>query len=1142
MEMKRSRVTDELLNGQDENIFTSKNSLHKGLQQYFTPRKIAEFASHVIEPDTNAVVIDLTAGTGNLLKPYAERYTSALCIGIEIDKSNIPPHTDNSKIANADLSKLYPYLKAVDFKADIIALNPPFSLFWELPELTGSEDKKIESQRATILIGYELLSGLGAGYFIASRSTFEKSLSTDERIMRKVFATIHMQNIFLPYSNVESTICFFANGVEERRIEIETSTLDFNSPEIDTLLEKETETLKQSIGLHRIYIDTNNGDEERKGKFERFKAALSEYKRQQSKKVQTHNIEIKNGKLSVSISNFQYFIINTKLSDEERSLINEMKGVALSYFAFNTQARKLLSKVIEQDKLLTISPKAQQAIEKAIDHADFILAPYYALKPQQRLAYLENIDQIKCTKDLNRNKKSFKSGKFYPVTVNTSIATENYERMKFNRDSELARLGFGGREEKTRMVKVSKNLSISIDGENFTESKKDIETVIQHFELPDPKDIRTKNPTLYARLRARLEGGEFGKFTLKKFQIEDLSRLAMKDSGVLSWEQGLGKTRGALAWTRLRNSHKVLIVVPQDLKKQWIAEANALGIVIEEIKSYTDARRVSKLGASNGEPKYFIIHYELLKGTRQHDKLKEFHVDPKKRYCPNCKSIDAWNGYVCSGCEFKNCVDDTNCPGCNSTRNEGWNGRSCKHCSFALYEVRVKGMYALLKKAFDTIIVDEGVKIKSKDSLQGIAVRSLHAKNRLLLSGSPIKGWITDAFWLLHWTLGNASARFPYHYKGGTEKFLDDFGVFEYTAEEFRKSLSKGKRKLLPEISNLSLLWKLFAPSIIRRKKVETGELLVDKHIHKIKLNFTQDQKRVYDWWIANFSTWFASTHESKFSARGGSAFGGKGSQIEYMKAILGQLWKLRLSATVPASGLLMKDEQGEKGSSNFTEKTLFIARKVKEIVSANEQAVVFTSLQDYGEFLQELFKEFHVGSRLVNGNVNPRKRSEVIAAFKQGEFPILIAGTEAVNLGHNLDNANHIIMCDYIWEHSTTRQAIDRVHRLTSTKDVHVYLLYIEKSIDEKQLRLIENKGKSSDLALDGELIEQHENEIDFLKIAKEILREHDFSRNHAIPEELVEKQARAIFDGVTDPVVMQPEPEHSTIFVEAEQLSLFA
>jgi SNF2 family DNA or RNA helicase len=1124
MEMKRSRVTDELLTVQSENIFTSKNSLQKGLQQYFTPTKIAQFASRVIEPENNAVIVDLTAGTGNLLKPYAEQNDSALCLGIEIDKSNIPTHTENLKVANVDLSKVYPYLRAVDFKADIVALNPPFSLFWDLPELTGNPDKKIESQKATILVGYELLSALGTGYFIASRSTFEKTLNTDEAIMGRVFATIHMQNLFLPYSNVESVLCFFSNDVTEKRIKQYASTFDFNVPDIDAVLETEQEHLQRFMDSNRIYINTHNEEEEKKEKSDRFKAALTEYKRQQSKKAQSFNIEIRNGKFSVSLSNFQFYVINTKLSEEEQSLINEMKGVALSYFAFNTQARKLLTKVIEQDKLLTISPNAEQAIEKAVQKADFTLTPFYSLKPQQRLAHLENIDQIKCIKDLNLKKKSFKAGKFYQVKVTTTIATDYYERMKYSKESE--------QDKKTEMVKVSKNLSIEIDEHTFTESKKDIEAIIQHFELPDPQDVRSKNQALYAKLKTRLEGNEFSGYTFKQFQVEDLSRLAMKESAVLSWEQGLGKTRGALAWSKVRNSRKTLIVVPQDLKKQWIAEAKGLGIDIEEIKTYSDARRCSKYKFDN--PKWFIIHYELLKGTRQHDQYKLHRVDTSKKYCPNCKSIKTWNGTVCTDCEFKNIIDETNCPNCGSTRNEGWTGKTCKRCSFTLFELRVKGMYSLLKKAFDTIIVDEGVKIKSKDSLQGIAVRSLHAKNRLLLSGSPIKGWITDAFWLLHWTLGNASARFPYHYKGGTEKFLDDFGVFEYTAEEFRKSLSKGKRKMLPEISNLSLLWKLFAPSIIRRKKVETGENLVDKHIHKIKLNFTQDQKRVYDWWIDNFSAWFESTHDSKIS----------GTQIEYMKAILGQLWKLRLSTTVPASTLLMKSDEGEKGVSNFTEKTLFIARKVKEIIDAKEQVVIFTALQDYGEFLQGLFLEAQIGSRLVNGNVNPRKRSEVIAAFKQREFPILIAGTEAVNLGHNLDNANHIIMCDYIWEHSTTRQAIDRVHRLTSTKAVNVYLLYIENTIDEKQLKLIENKGKSSDLALDGELIDQDEIEIDFLKIAKEILRDHDFSRNHTVPEQVIEDQVRTIFSLSIDekPEDRQIESKEPFYILETEQLSLFA
>ena len=83
-----------------------------------------------------------------------------------------------------------------------------------------------------------------------------------------------------------------------------------------------------------------------------------------------------------------------------------------------------------------------------------------------------------------------------------------------------------------------------------------------------------------------------------------------------------------------------------------------------------------------------------------------------------------------------------------------------------MWTLRKKPLYTYLKKMFDTVIVDEGVKIKSKYSLQGMSVRALHAENRLLLSGSPIKGWITDAYWLLHWTFGKRFAAVPLSLSG----------------------------------------------------------------------------------------------------------------------------------------------------------------------------------------------------------------------------------------------------------------------------------------------------------------------------------------------------------------------------------------
>jgi superfamily II DNA or RNA helicase/predicted RNA methylase len=1060
--MKRSSITNALLE-QEENIFVSKNTSTKGLAQYYTPLKIAAFMRDVIGLQSGCVM-DLTAGCGNLLAPFSVD-PDIMAVGVELDKSNIPKKTPECEIHNANLVELYPYLLKVEFQANAMVLNPPFSLFWTVPELTGTDEKKIESQLATILMAENLLTHSGHGAFVAEKSTWLNSISLKEEIKDHVYLVVTAKNMFLPHSKIECVICFFtghSDGIEPEQYEI-----DMDAPGIDKQLESALRLAKSVRRDHGLYPSEFVNEETKLDNVNRFRAAVAEYKVKKNAKKQVFNIDYVAGKLSLYISNFAQYRIEQDYDYAEKQLIEEMRGVSPSYFAFNTQARRQLFAMLENKNVLTISPAAKAAIDKAVVDADFILTPLYPLKPQQRLGYLEDIEKILCTKsfvhrpDEYRQKVLFEKGTMYDVKVSTTTFQEHYDKVS------------GGGEPK-EMVKVGKALVVDIGGVQFSEDGKDIQVIVDHFQIPDPKDVRHKKPELYERIKKRLESDEFKLFTWRDFQIEDLTRAAMKCSCILSWAMGLGKSRGAFGWAILRNARKTLIIIPQDLKKQWFEEAATLNIKLEEITSYTDILRIKQ--ADSG---FFLIHYELLKGGRRYDE----YVDGFESGVAIVKDKDGNDDVITFGAL---------CPACNSTRGDGWNGKSCRKCGYHVWTKRKKPLYSYLKHSFDTIIVDEGVKIKSKYSLQGMSVRALHADNRLLLSGSPIKGWITDAYWLLHWVLGNASPRFPYHYLGGTEKFLGDFGVFEYVAEEFRKTLSSGKKKLLPEIGNLHLLWKLFAPSIIRRTKEECGEVLVEKNIHRIKVNFTVEQKKVYDWWIDNFTDWYKNSHVTQMEDTG----------IEMKKMILGLLWKLRFSATAPASRLLPGEAgpgmektfyPGAVAKTNVTEKALFVISKVKEHVERGEQVVIFSSLQDNMHFLWTLLNRYGFKAEIANAETGPKKRGLLIHDFKQKRFSVLIAGTQAVNLGHSLDCASAVIMTDYEWDHSTTRQAIDRVHRLTSKKDVNVYMLYTEGGVDRKQLyEIIDRKGQSSDLALDGKLLENKDVNVDFFKIARELIHEH--------------------------------------------------
>ncbi|MFH0989919.1 MAG: DEAD/DEAH box helicase [bacterium] len=1076
VKMKRSTVTAELLE-QDESIFVSRNSHQKGLQQYFTPLKIAECIFNSLSFSTGCV-IDLTAGNGNLLQPFVDDGDpETVTLGIELDKGNIPKPTEQMRIVNANLPELYPFLLSVDFRPNVVVLNPPFSLFWKSPELTGSDDKSIESQEATILMGINLLASNGHGAFLVQKTSWQNSLSKVDEINDRVYMAATIRNAFLPHSKVETVLCFFAKKKVYADASEHDLDVDMNAVDVDYRLGLIQSAVIKARQFHRLWTSSYETKEAIEENDKRFRAAHAEYAERKKKKQQKFNIEFNGGRLTVHLSNYLEYILQKEYSQRERSILKSMHGLAPSYFAFNTQDRRDLLAMVQDKTLVTMSHGALEAINKAVADAEFILTPMYPLRPQQRLGYLELIDKIKCTRSfVHRGKNGnfqFESGAEYDVNVSSTDVQVHYVKER------------GANGLKTEMIKTKKALLVDIGGCYFSESQEDISLMINHFDVPDPLDVKSKKPKLYQRIRKRLESEEFEKFTLLEFQIEDLSRLCMKESCVLAWEQGLGKCRGSLAWSKVRNAKKALVVCPQDLKYQWIEEAKSLGIHLEEIRGYGDVKRIK-----NAKSGYWIIHYELLKGSRRLDELvPEFG-----------KAIQVEDDYD----EKWNAL----CPRCKAMRYDGWNGRSCKKCGYHCWLRRVKGMFSYLKHAFDTVIVDEGVKIKSKHSMQGIAVRSLHAKNRLLLSGSPIKGWITDAFWLLHWTLGDGSPRFPYRYVGGTEKFLDDFGVFEYVAEEFRKSLSKGRKKLLPEIGNLPLLWKMFAPSIVRRLKIDCGETLVKKNVHRIKVGFTKDQKRVYDWWIKNFSEWFKASHHTEM----------EDDAVKMKEMILGLLWKLRLTATIPNSRLLQgkpapgKEHEfflGEAGKSPYTEKAMFVLTKVKEYVDRGKQVVVFSALQDNMNFIKQLLTRYGIRSEVANADTIPVKRSMLIADFKKKNFSVLVAGIQAVNLGHNLDNASAVIMTDYEWDHSTTRQAIDRVHRFTSKEDIDVFMLYTDGGIDQKQLfEIIDLKGQSSDLALDGKLIDQEEVQVDFYKMAREIIKSHKMGTEGLLDEDDVEQK----------------------------------
>ena len=117
-------------------------------------------------------------------------------------------------------------------------------------------------------------------------------------------------------------------------------------------------------------------------------------------------------------------------------------------------------------------------------------------------------------------------------------------------------------------------------------------------------------------------------------------------------------------------------------------------------------------------------------------------------------------------------------------------------------------------------------------------------------------------------------------------------------------------------------------------------------------------------------------------------------------------------------------------------------------------------------------------------------------------------------------------------WTHLEVKQFVDRAWRLTSTKPVNVYVVYVPNMIGERKWELVKDKGEASDLALDGQLIEEPEPETNW----NEVLREMREAGVEATGDEVSEAQVQALWERAEGPFAPIIQPEVAVVPLAAQ------
>lgn len=150
-----------------------------------------------------------------------------------------------------------------------------------------------------------------------------------------------------------------------------------------------------------------------------------------------------------------------------------------------------------------------------------------------------------------------------------------------------------------------------------------------------------------------------------------------------------------------------------------------------------------------------------------------------------------------------------------------------------------------------------------------------------------------------------------------------------------------------------------------------------------------------------------------------------------------------------------------------------------EEAMAEERKVIVFSFFRDTVSKITELLG--HRCLEPVTGSVSPERRQEIIDEFDSAPSgTVLPLQITAGGTGLNIQSASVVVICEPQFKPSVENQAISRAYRMGQTRNVIVYRLLCDNSVDEHIVDILENKQNIFDAYADKSEAAEEITEID--------------------------------------------------------------
>ncbi|MFE1457850.1 DEAD/DEAH box helicase [Streptomyces sp. NPDC058735] len=323
------------------------------------------------------------------------------------------------------------------------------------------------------------------------------------------------------------------------------------------------------------------------------------------------------------------------------------------------------------------------------------------------------------------------------------------------------------------------------------------------------------------------------------------------------------------------------------------------------------------------------------------------------------------------------------------------------------------------------LVTDEAQHVKNPFSSTARQLRSIGARARVALTGTPVENNLSELWAILDWA---------------TPGLLGRLSTFR---RRYAEAVEGGQDPVAAD-----RLARLVRPFLLRRRKSDPGIApeLPPKTETDHAVSLTQEQTALYE----------AVVREALAEISGADSMARRGLIVKLLTG-------LKQICNHPAQYL--KEEQPVIGGRSG--KLELLDELLGTILAERAGVLVFTQYVQMARILKRHLAARGTPSMFLHGGTPVAQREAMVRRFQDGEVPVFLLSLKAAGTGLNLTRAEHVVHYDRWWNPAVEAQATDRAYRIGQTRPVQVHRIVTEGTIEDRIAALLVRKKELADAVL---------------------------------------------------------------------------